>query len=387
MANSFFKNGDKAYSENLNDGILVGNAFDWTVTVSLPADTGAVFPNSSTVVKGKVADLYITPNSNLSIGSTISNSSGSSQVYRLTVYPGFNRFGGFKSISVTGDCTFYIANKGGTSPIVNNLDYSDLSDVPELKVLKEYDIVLTIENGKSVSGLEFVFQSSSADVSGVISQSCVDGLTGDITRIDNKDTAQDGRLTSLETSMNSFMNIELTANVLQANKGDSVTLTAKATGIDGSPLKGKTIYFKCDGSTISTKITGNDGTATYTYTLTKVGVLDFSVNDAHTSVSVTGFEFIKVNQGAHYYLWVDKHRRVVRINIQFDGDNVAGTLSEYEVSSFVPSDYCPANNIIRPVSRDGKIHCYIWSDGTIGISNGTSSTYNLTSDVDIEYHY
>lgn len=177
MANSFFKNGDKAYSENLNDSVLVGNAFDWTVTVSLPDDTGEVFPNSSAVVKGKVADLSITANSNLSIGSTISNSSGSSQVYRLTVYPNFNRYGGFKSISVTASSgvTFYIANKGASTPIANNLDYSDLSSVPELKVLKEYDIVLTIPNGKSVSGLEFVFQSKSADVSGSINQENVIG--------------------------------------------------------------------------------------------------------------------------------------------------------------------------------------------------------------------
>ena len=179
MSNDFFKHGNKVYSENLNDGILLGNAFDWTVTVSLPTDTGSVFPNSSTVGKAKVCDVSITPNSNLSIGSTISNSSGSSQVYRLTVYPNFNRYGGFKSISLTADTgvTFYIANKGGNSPIVNNLDYSDLGSVPELKVLKEYDIVLTIPNGKSVTGLSFVLQSSSADVSGSIAQSNVTGLS------------------------------------------------------------------------------------------------------------------------------------------------------------------------------------------------------------------
>ena len=177
MANSFFKNGDKAYSENLNDGILVGNAFDWTVDVSLPTDTDGVFPNSSTIVMAKVADVSITPNSNLSIGSTIENNSSSSQVYRLTVYPNFNRFGGFKSISLTADSgvTFYIANKGGTSPIANNLDYDDLSNVPELKVLKEYDIVVTIPNGGEVNGLSFIFQSSSADVSGSISQDNVIG--------------------------------------------------------------------------------------------------------------------------------------------------------------------------------------------------------------------
>lgn len=201
MANNFFNDSNKAYSENLNDGILVGNAFDWTVDVSLPTDTGGVFPNSSTISMAKVADVYISPNSNLSIGSTISNSSGSSQVYRLTVYPNFNRFGGFKSISLVADSgvTFYIANKGGTSPIASNLDYDNLDDVPELKVLKEYDIVLTIPNGKSVSGLEFVFQSSGASVSASLLQSNVTGLSDSLASKVNVSDIKDN-LTSTDTN-------------------------------------------------------------------------------------------------------------------------------------------------------------------------------------------
>lgn len=184
MANSFFNDSNKAYTENLNDGILVGNAFDWTVDVSLPSDTGSVFPNSSTIVMAKVADVSITPNSNLSIGLSIENSSGSSQVYRLTVYPNFNRFGGFKSITLEGDGTFYIANKGANTPIANNLDYDNLSNVPELRVLKEYDIVVTIPNNGEVTGLGFVFQSSSANVSGSINQANVAGLTTRLNSID-----------------------------------------------------------------------------------------------------------------------------------------------------------------------------------------------------------
>ena len=178
MADDFFNNGDKAYSENLNDAILVGNSFDWMVSVDLPGDTGGVFPNSSSVVKAKVVDVSAAPNSNLGIGSAISNNSGSEQVYRLTVYPNFNRFGGFASVSLTADSgvSFYLANKGASSPIVSNLDYSDLGSVPELKVLKEYDIVLSIPSGKSVSGLSFVLQSKSASVSASISQGNVAGL-------------------------------------------------------------------------------------------------------------------------------------------------------------------------------------------------------------------
>ena len=248
MANDFFKNGDKAYSENLNDGILVGNAFDWTVDISLPTDTGSVFPNSSTVVKAKVADVSIAPNSNLSIGSTISNSSGSSQVYRLTVYPDFNRFGGFKSISLTADSgvTFYIANKGGTSPIASNLDYDDLGNVPELKVLKEYDIVISIANGKSVSGLEFVFQSKSADVSGSISQSNVNGL--------------DDRLDNIEGTVNDLFDLVYPVGSIYM----SVNSTSPSILFGGTWEQLKDKFLLASGDTYTAGNTGGSATVSLT---------------------------------------------------------------------------------------------------------------------------
>jgi hypothetical protein len=85
---------------------------------------------------------------------------------------------------------------------------------------------------------------------------------------------------------------------------------------------------------------------------------------------------------------VDEVLRVARVHIFFDDEDISPGLTNQEVSAFIPADYLPAYNIIRPITRDGKIYCYIWaSGGTIGISNGTSSTYNLTCDVDIEYHY
>ena len=181
----FFKHGNKVYSENLNDGILVGNSFDWTVNISLPGDTGGVFPNTTTVVKAKVADVYATPNSNLSIGETITNNAGSSQVYRLTVYPSFNRYGGFTSVSLVGDGDVIITEVGASSPIRNNLDYSDLGDVVELKQLKEYDLVVTIPSGGVVTGLGFGFKSSTASVNASISQANVSGLVDDLSRLDD----------------------------------------------------------------------------------------------------------------------------------------------------------------------------------------------------------
>lgn len=210
MANNFFKHNDKVYSENLNDSVLIGNSFSLIVDIGLPGDTGGVFPNSDSVVKAKVADVSVTPNSNLSIGETVSNDSGSNQEYRLTVYPNFNRFGGFQSVSLDGDGTFYIANKGGNSPIVDNLDYDDLGNVPELKVLKEYDIVVSIPDEGVVSGLDFVFQSSSASANASISQANVTGLTDALSSLETSITnitPLTGTKTGITVNSQSYMKV------------------------------------------------------------------------------------------------------------------------------------------------------------------------------------
>ena len=226
----FFKHGNKVYIENLNDGILVGNSFDWTVNISLPGDAGGVFPNSTTVVKAKVADVYATPNSNLSIGDTISNASGSSQVYRLTVYPSFNRFGGFTFVSLEGDGSVIITEKGGTSPVRNNIDYTNLGNVTELKTLKEYDIVVTIPSGGEVTGLSFGFKSSSADVTASINQSNVTGLESDLSGIhDDLSSLESGKAdimhshaTSVVVERTALSNIGTRANALQSEVNGAV---------------------------------------------------------------------------------------------------------------------------------------------------------------------
>ena len=308
MANNFFKDSTKAYSENLNDSLLVGNAFDWTVDVSLPSDTGSVFPNSSTIVMAKVADVSITPNSNLSIGSTIENNSSGSQVYRLTVYPNFNRFGGFKSISLTADSgvTFYIANKGGTSPIASNLDYDDLGNVPELKVLKEYDIVITIPSNKEVTGLEFVFQSSSADVSGSISQSNVTGLSDSLTTLNTQ-------VAGLINANDEILNYDLTSSDYNPSIDSTVTVTCRVTDFYGEAVSGESVTLYCNGSSVSTSITNNDGVATWTVTCDEWGLQDFRVANTNIQVKVGGYKTTTPHE--YYTLYEFEDRVGLKINI------------------------------------------------------------------------
>ena len=301
----FFKHGNKVYSENLNDGILVGNSFDWTVSIGLPGDTGGVFPNSSTVVKAKVADCSITPNSNLSIGETITNNAGSSQVYRLTVYPNFNRYGGFTSVSLSGDGEVIITEVGASAPIRNNLDYSNLGDVVELKQLKEYDIVVTLPSGGEVTGLSFGFKSSSADVTASINQSNVSGLVDD--------------LSSLESGKADTEHTHTTAQVTDSN-------TLPIIGIRDTASQSEVN-----------------------------GAVDSMVGSLSTSIAnhLEDLTWIKFYDSNGVELWTNKALKLSYLHFYRDLSAGAGTITIKEAYS--PTDehipYCPPTNSYCPTIR------------------------------------
>ena len=388
MANNFFNDSNKAYSENLNDGILVGNAFDWTVDVSLPTDTDGVFPNSSTIVMAKVADVSITPNSNLSIGSTIENNSSSSQVYRLTVYPNFNRFGGFKSISLTADSgvTFYIANKGGTSPIASNLDYDDLGNVPELKVLKEYDIVITIPMNKEVTGLEFVFQSSSADVSGSINQANVTGLGDRLTAIESKDTQQDGRLTDLEEADENIFNYNLMCGDYNPTIDDNILINCIVTDVNGERVEGKTVTLYHNSNSVGSETTSELGVATWSVTCDTWGLQDFRVANQSIQVMVTGFKRVLYN--STYALWVDESQHLAQLRCS--RTNITITPGEsFVYSDFtIPSQYRPASTALSIIYRGNpEITNFVYTNGGVGIYNAGSTRTGWDLTFINEWHY
>ena len=386
MANSFFNDSNKVYTENLNDGILVGNAFDWTVDVSLPTDTGGVFPDSSTIVMAKVADVYITPNSNLSIGSSIENSSGSSQVYRLTVYPNFNRFGGFKSITLDGDGTIYIANKGATTPIANNLDYDDLGNVPELKVLKEYDIVVTIPNNKSVTGLDFVFQSSSADVSGSINQSNVAGLGDRLTAIESKDTQQDGRLTDLEGADENIFNYNLMSDYYNVNIDGNILISCIVTDVNGERVEGKTLTLYHNSNSVGSETTSELGVATWSVTCDSWGLQDFRVANQSIQVNVTGFKRVLYN--STYALWVDESQHLAQLRCS--RTNITITPGEsFVYSDFtIPTKYRPASTVLSIIYRGNpEITNFVYTNGGVGIYNAGSTRTGWDLAFINEWHY
>ena len=208
---NFFKHDDKAYAENLNDAVLIGNAFNFEVPVNLPSMyLNNHFPTDTNVHKAGVADVTIISSGSLSIGDTeIRNNTNTSQILRLRIYPNFNTFHAFKSINwtCTGNVTVDICNVGTTTSLIpsgaltNPDNETLLNGISNLQGLKEYDLLITIPANGILNTLSIVFVNnwnSQNRVSASISAANVDGLVDDLNEINTSIESLNSQVSPLE---------------------------------------------------------------------------------------------------------------------------------------------------------------------------------------------
>ena len=164
---NFFKHDNKAYTENLNDAILIANAFNYQVPVNIPGMYGNNhYPNDNNIHKVGVADVTIVSSGSLSIGDTsITNNSNTSQVLRLRVYPNFNSFYAWKKLNwtCTGDVTVNICDAGTSTSLLpsgaltNPDNETLLNGISNLQGLKEYYLLITIQVNGELNTLKIIF--------------------------------------------------------------------------------------------------------------------------------------------------------------------------------------------------------------------------------------
>ena len=144
----FFTNGDKPYAENLNDSLLLLDAFNVTVPVSLPDMFSNGEFNSSLNVPRKAGVSIVTlksVDSGVTIGSDVISGTGD-VVFR--VYPNFNSFYKWQSISFEKSGSVNVSFKKTDGSLINASvnDNGIISDSSALKVLQEIDVVLSLSD-------------------------------------------------------------------------------------------------------------------------------------------------------------------------------------------------------------------------------------------------
>ena len=144
----FFTNGDKPYAENLNDSLLLLDAFNVTVPVSLPDMFSNGEFNNSLNVSRKAGVSIVTlksVDSGVTIGSDEITGTGD-VVFR--VYPNFNSFYKWQSISFEKSGSVNVSFKKTDDSLINVSvnDNGIISDNSALKVLQEIDVVLSLSD-------------------------------------------------------------------------------------------------------------------------------------------------------------------------------------------------------------------------------------------------
>ena len=144
----FFTNGDKPYAENLNDSLLLLDAFNVTVPVSLPDMFSNGEFNSSLNVSRKAGVSIVTlksVDSGVTIGSDEISGTGD-VVFR--VYPNFNSFYKWQSISFEKSGIVDVSFKKTDGSLINASVNDDgvISESTALKVLQEIDVVLSLSD-------------------------------------------------------------------------------------------------------------------------------------------------------------------------------------------------------------------------------------------------
>lgn len=109
--------------------------------------------------------------------------------------------------------------------------------------------------------------------------------------------------------------------------------------------------------------------------------------NSNCQVNVNGFRKVKEHSSGRYSLYVDESTRQARVQLHFTGESVTSGTGQYEVDSFVPTEYCPPKNLNHPVDRWNHVNFYMWSGGTVGVLNNTGSTMTLTIDVQVDYTF
>lgn len=311
----FFTDQDKPYAENLNDSLMLCDAFDVTVPAEMPTMFSNGEFNSTVNVTRKCGVALVTLKS-VGSGVTVGTSSisGTGDVV-FRVYPNFNSFYKWSKILLEKSGTVSIAfyKTDGTEISATVGSDGTISENSALKQLQEIDVVLTLSNA-SISNvlIEFINNQTSRTRTGALLEASqlvnVNGAvsSGEAKAV-NGGTVKTA-LDNLQSSINE--DIEDLSDVVDT-KEDSAN---KVTSLDSNSAHYPSCTAVNDGlnakENVSNKVTSLDNSDTH-YPSSKAvkTITDAKENKVYTqdlsgSDASHGYSWVGYNNGSRRYIVV-----------------------------------------------------------------------------------
>lgn len=315
----YFTNDDKPFSENLNSGLLLTNAFDMTVSVEMPRmfNNGSFINNTSSRKCGvAIVALRTQLPSSISINND-GELTGTGTV-QLRFYPNFNSFGKIRGITWDDSENITInLKKPNGSEIVSDINNGVIeSESEELRKLQEFIIEIVLDNA-TLSDFKVIMEGKRGDRYGAeVGVDDVDGLDTRLTNIETKntqqdsrlstiesnDTTQNSRLTNLENSISSLYNYKISAEDYTPRIDTYNTMRVEVTDKNNNPVPYANVKITISWMDKNAPngqysydlnyATDENGILEWDEEMVTWGIIDFQVGYAHCQVHVTGWRHI-----------------------------------------------------------------------------------------------
>ena len=268
----FFTDSDKPYAENLNDSLMLIDAFDVTVPCSMPTMFSNGEFNSTVNVTRKCGVALVTlksAGSGVTVGT--SSISGTGDVV-FRVYPNFNSFYKWSKILLEKSGTVSIAfyKTDGTSISATVGADGTISENSALKQLQEIDVVLTLSNA-SISNvlIEFINNQTSRTRTGALLEaSQLVNVNGTVVAGDGKAVSGDTVKTALDNLQSSINeDIEDLSDVVDTKEDSANKVTSLDSNDNHYPsskaVKTVTDALNSNKENVSNKVTSLDNSDTH----------------------------------------------------------------------------------------------------------------------------
>lgn len=392
LYDDYITHDDKPFAENINDALLLSNVFDMTVQVDAPEMfSNSTWVNTTSPRKCSVSVLQL--KEALPSGVSVSTSNNKSVLtgtgtVKLGWYPNFNAFGKYKSISWTGTGTIKVNLKttNGTT-IANDIANGTItSESVELRKLQEIVIEIVLTNA-TLTGLSVVMENKQSTRYGAtVGITDVTGLESRLSNIEGKDTQQDVQIASLINANDEICNYDLICSDYNPTVDSTVTVTCRVTDFYGEVVAGESVTLYCNGSSVSTSITNNQGLATWTVTVDALGLNSFSVANSKLAINVIGWREVTLPSSVTSYcnLYVNDALRLCDFKYYRTNYNFTKTSSITLHTGLIPEDYRPLVNVICASFND-VIVAGIITDGSLSVASSETGSKNIN--ISATWHY
>ena len=363
MYDEYFTNADKPYAENLNDGLLLADAFDYIVPVSLPEHyTDKHFNNTTGIArKASVAIVTITQkDANVTINDT--NITGTGDIV-FRFYPNFNQFYRWSKVSWTmdnGSATVDLCKTDGTLILADITNGADLSSNYELSKLQEIDVVLHLANAELTNLTVFYENNHTAHtrVSAILEQANVEGLIDDL----NKRELKANKVNSLNTSTTNYPSCRAVDDALDYKEDVSNKKTV---------LNNNTNEYPASSVVYALQSRINSLEATVTTLTNNLNNLTNSLNNLKV--------WTRIGSQNGFTLYYNYDLGIVRLTFNFSRyiSKDGTTCGELPSSA----TYAPNTPISMIVHNVKPVILTVQSSGTITAQAPENSTYNIHGNI------